>query len=684
MIAAEKQLLTKIAHTVRALSADAIEKQQSGHPGLPLGAAELGAFLFTKVLKYNPKNPQWMGRDRFILSAGHGSMFLYALLHLSGYDLSLDDLKNFRLLHSPTPGHPEYGDTPGVETTTGPLGQGVAVGTGMAIAQKWLAARFGDELLNSKIWILAGDGCMMEGISAESGSLAGTLALNNLVLIYDSNGICLDGPTYECMTEDIATRYKAYGFRVFEISGYDFDEMEQAFSEARSEMGKPILIIVKTIIGKHCPNRQGKNVSHGKFLGPEEMSLFKKEIGWPEDKTFYIPPDVSDYFKSLQPQFQQNEDDWNKKFKTLIKTDSEKFKLWNTFFNKTLPEDLERSIWDFDLKPDQPTRKYNEALVQILAEKIPFFLTSSADVSSVDFTWLLDRDIVSRESWSNQQIKFGVREFAMAACATGMSLFGMIQPVVGTFLVFSDYMRNAVRMSALMKQHVIYVFSHDSILIGQDGPTHQPVEHLMSLRLIPNLVLIRPGDENESKAAWLKALQEKNRPVALCFTRQPVKSSISDLTDERALKGIPRGAYVIYGNEAGSFADVEIFASGSEIHLAVYAACELQKENYSVRVVSLPSWELFDEQDEEYRKVILSGNARYQISIEAGRGLGWQKFVGRNGLIISQETYGASAPESDMAECFGFTGEKVLIKIKEFINNKLGNHVNVIEEYRTY
>jgi len=669
MLLAEKNLLTKIAHTIRALSADAIEKQQSGHPGLCLGAAELGAFLFAKVLHYNPQNPDWIARDRFVLSAGHGSMFLYALLHLSGYDLSLEDIKNFRLLDSLTPGHPEHVETPGVETTTGPLGQGVAVATGMAIAQKWLAARFGEDLFPNKVWVLAGDGCMMEGISSEAGSLAGTLGLNNLIILYDSNDICLDGPTSECMSEDIVKRYQAYGFNVSTVDGYDFDQMEETFSLARKEDKKPTLIIVKTIIGKHCPNREGKNISHGRFLGPEEMLLFKEEIGWPQDKTFFIPQEVKDFFREQQSSFTQYEEEWNSQFELMKTADSQKAQLWDTFQQKDLDSSFEKEIWELDIEPNQPTRKYNEALIQKVAELLPFFVSGSADVSSVDFTWLLNKSIITKNDWSHQQLKFGVREFAMAACATGMQLFGMIQPGIGTFLTFSDYMRNALRMSALMKQHVIYIFSHDSILIGQDGPTHQPVEQLMSLRLIPDLSLIRPGDENEAKAAWIMALKIKNKPVAVCFTRQPVKSTVSELTLQKALNGVSNGAYILYGQSEAE-TDIEIFATGSEIHAAVYAAKAFERDGKSVRVISVPSWELFDEQDETYKKTILSRKAKYQISVEAGIGLGWQKFVGRDGLIISQETYGASAPEPVMVDHFGFTGEKVYAKIKDFIGQK--------------
>jgi transketolase len=666
---AELEILQKIAHTVRALSADAIEKQKSGHPGLPLGAAEIGSYLFTKVLRHNPKNPDWIGRDRFVLSAGHGSMLLYSLLHLCGYDLSLDDLKNFRVLNSKTPGHPEVGDTPGVETTTGPLGQGVANGTGMAIAQKLLAARFGDDLFNAKIWILAGDGCMMEGISAESGSMAGTLGLDNLVIIYDANDICLDGPTSDCMTEDVAKRYDAYGFNVIQINGHDFEQMEEAFSTARYESDRPTLIISKTIIGKHCPNREGKSISHGNFLGPEEMTLFKKEIGWPEDKLFNIPDEVSKYFQELLPRWANDEQDWNLLFKGLIESDADKSAQWEVFLNKKLPDDFEEFIWNLDIAPDQPTRRYNEAIIQVLANLLPYFVTGSADVASCDFTWVVDDEIVKKIDWNHQQIKYGVREFSMAAVATGIHLHGMIQPVVGTFLVFSDYMRNAMRLAAMMRQRVFYVFSHDSIQIGQDGPTHQPVEQLMSLRLIPNLTTFRPGDENEAKASWATAFTIKDQPVALCFTRNPVKSTVSDLTAERARDGVRHGAYVLYG-EPEIHVDVEIFSTGSEIHQAVGAARKLEKDGLKVRVISVPSWELFERQKSDYKSIILAPNADLKVSVEAGIGLGWQRFVGADGLIISQETFGASAPAEDIMEFFGFTKDKIYRKISQHLSDR--------------
>lgn len=657
----EIQVLQKIAHTVRVLSVDAIEKAQSGHPGLPLGAAELGVYLFARVLRHNPKNPDWPGRDRFVLSAGHGSMLLYSLLHLCGYDLSIEDIRQFRQLHSKTPGHPELGEAPGVETTTGPLGQGVACGVGMAIGQKLAAARFGEDLFEAKVWVLAGDGCLMEGISSEASSLAGTLALDNLVLIYDANRVCLDGPISEVMHEDVAKRYEAYGFRVMEIDGYDFEQMAAAFSSARSEKEKPVFLIVNTIIGKYAPNKEGTWKAHGGMLGAEEIALVKENIGW-EEEPFPVPQEVRDYFTARQPEWEREEAAWNEKFEAMKSSDAAWAELWESFNRKELPVDFEEQLWNLEIPRDLSTRKCNEYAINKVCQLLPWVVSGSADVSSCDFTWLLDSGVVSGQDWDQRQIKFGVREFAMGACAYGIALHGLMRPAVGTFLTFSDYMRNAVRLCAMMKQRVIYVYSHDSVFLAEDGPTHQPVEHLMSLRLMPNLTVIRPGDENEVKAAWAAAMTVENGPVALCFTRQDVKSTVSDLTRERARKGVPRGAYVIYGTESEA-GDVLIIATGSEIHPAVGAARILEEEGASVSVVSMPSWELFEKQDFAYRESVLGGSYDVRVSVEAGSSLGWQKYIGRNGLSISMESFGASAPADVLAEHFGFTAEKIARRI---------------------
>lgn len=659
----EIEILKKVAHTVRALSVDAIEKAQSGHPGLPLGAADFAAYLFAKVLRHNPRNPHWLGRDRFVLSAGHGSMLLYSLLHLTGYDLSLDDIKDFRQLHSKTPGHPEYGEAPGVETTTGPLGQGVACGVGMAIAQKLIAARFGKELFDSKVWILAGDGCIMEGICSEASSLAGTLGLSNLVLMYDANGICLDGPLSEVYLDDVASHYRAFGFKVLSVDGYNYRQIEDACKTAREEKDKPVFMIVNTVIGKYAPHKQATYKAHGGALGGEEVALVKKNIGWP-DEPFFIPQEVKDYFKGLQPEWENRETVWLEGLEKMKQDSPEKACLWETFAKQPIPDDFEEQLWSLEIPPDLPTRKCNEYAINKVCRELPWVISGSADLSSCDFTWLKHSGIVSWNDWSQQQVKFGVREFGMAACAYGMSLHGLVQPVVGTFLTFSDYMRNAIRLAALMKQRVIFVFSHDSILLAEDGPTHQPVEHLMSLRMIPNLTLIRPGDENEVKAAWAAAFTVKGGPVALCFTRQDVKSSVSDLTAAKARQGVARGAYVLYGEENG-YCEILLIATGSEIHPAVGAARILEEQGKTVRVVSMPSWELFERQDDSYKNKVLGGDFSLKVSVEAGASLGWQKHIGVKGLSISVDTFGASAPSHVLADHFGFTPEKIARRILE-------------------
>ncbi|MEZ5275092.1 MAG: transketolase [Opitutaceae bacterium] len=662
----EKAELQRVAHTIRALSADAIEKAQSGHPGLPLGAAELGAFLFLKVLRHNPANPDWPGRDRFVLSAGHGSMLLYSLLHLCGYDLSMDDIRAFRQLHSRTPGHPEVGETPGVETTTGPLGQGVACGVGMAIAQKMMADRFGTGLFDSKVWVLAGDGCIMEGISSEASSLAGTLGLDNLVVLYDANRVCLDGPIDEVILEDTAKRYEAYGFRVLDIDGYDWNQIEEACATARAETAKPVFIIVHTVIGRFAPAKQGTLKAHGGPLGLDEIEGIKKAIGWTEPP-FTVPEDVRATCEACLPLWAALEEEWNARFAASVAADPDKAALWRIHREKRLPEDWEAQMWGLDIPKDLPTRKANEYAINKVCSLLPWVISGSADVSSCDFTWLLGSDIAAKGKWRPQQIKFGVREFGMAAAAYGMTLHGFLRPAVGTFLTFSDYMRNAMRLAALMKQPVIFVYSHDSIFLAEDGPTHQPVEHLMSLRLMPNLTLIRPGDENEVKMAWAAALRITDGPVALCFTRQPVKSTVSACTARHARTGVSRGAYVLYG-EAGPDAEILILATGSEIHQAVGAAKKLETDKIKVRVVSMPSWELFERQDPAYRKEVMQGSFRLRVSIEAGASLGWQKYVGPDGLTVSVDTFGASAPPGVLADHYGFTDEKIYARIKQALN----------------
>jgi transketolase len=600
-----------------------------------------------------------MGRDRFVLSGGHGSMFLYSLLHLSGYDLSLEELKNFRQLHSKTPGHPEYLEAPGVETTTGPLGQGIACATGMAIAQKLLAARFGQELFDAKVFALAGDGCFMEGISSEASSLAGHMRLNNLVLIYDSNDICLDGPTSECLTEDTGRRYEAYGFSVITIDGHDLGQIEKAFQKARAEQNKPTLIIARTIIGKGAPKKQGTNAAHGAKLGQEEIDGLKKALGWP-DEAFHIPAEVTEYMASRQADFQAYETAWNAKLEAMKQADPAKAALWNVYLSKRLPADFADQVYNMDVAANKATRAQSQSILTKVAELAPFFISGSADLSCSDLTSIKSAANVTPQDWSGRNMKYGVREFAMAAISYGMALHGMIQPMCGTFFTFSDYMRNAIRIASLMKQRVIFQFTHDTILLGEDGPTHQPIEHLAALRAMPGVTVIRPADENELKAAWIEAFAI-NGPVALVLSRQNIVSQ-GDASKSKALRGVAQGAYVLYG-EAGARCDVMLVATGSEVGLAMQAAKLIEAQGKSVRVVSMPSWELFEKQDEGYKALVLGGEIGLKVSIEAACEMGWHKWVGSDGVVIAINRFGISAPAEQLAEIFGFTPQKVADRV---------------------
>lgn len=656
-VAVENAMLQKIADTVRVLSAEAIEKATCGHPGLPLGCAEIGAYLYTNFLRHNPSNPDWAGRDRFVLSAGHGSMFLYSLLHLSGYELSLEDLKNFRQLHSKTPGHPEVDEAPGVETTTGPLGQGITAAVGMAMANKFMGQRFGKELFDGKVVALAGDGCLMEGISHEAASLAGHYNLDNLIVIYDSNDICLDGPTSECFTDDTVKRFESYGFAVCTIDGHNFDEIAKALDTARAAT-QPVLIIAKTIIGKGAPNKQGTHKVHGAALGQDEIDAMKAALGWPSD-AFHVPAEVYDAMKAVQEKGAAIEAEWNDKLANL---GDDAAKLYNCFANQALPEDFDDQMWALDLPAGKATRALSQSCLNLAAKLVPWFVVGSADLSCSDSTALKEGGSVTPTDWSAQQFKFGVREFGMATACYGMRLGGMIQPLCGTFLTFSDYMRNAVRLSALMNQRCFYQFTHDSVLLGEDGPTHQPVEHVMSLRMIPNLTVIRPGDENETKAAWIQMFKSE-APVAFIGSRLGVNSAATaELTAAKAREGVAKGAYVLDGPE--SEVDVQIIATGSELGVAMEASKALQAEGKSVRVVSMPSWELFEAQDDAYKASIVAAPAKLRVSLEAGTTIGWHKYIGSDGLAIGVDQFGLSAPADVIADQLGLTAEKVTAKIK--------------------
>lgn len=656
----DKAMLQKMADTVRVLSAEAVEKAGCGHPGLPLGCAELGAYLYARQMRHNPGNPGWIGRDRFILSAGHGSMFQYSLLHLSGYDVTLDDLKNFRQLDSRTPGHPEIGTTAGVETTTGPLGQGFGAGVGMALAARLMQARFGAELFDQKVWVLSGDGCMMEGISHESANIAGHLGLGNLVLIYDSNDICLDGETSECFSEDTAGRFEAYGWRVIQIDGHDFDQIEEAFQTAATERERPTLILARTIIGKGCPTKAGTNAAHGAKLGQDEIDGMKQALGWPEE-AFHVPPEVVELRRNLQATCQAYEDEWNKHLEALKAADPQKAELLDGFLNKTLPEDFADQIWEVQVEPGNAGRKHSQAVIAKVAELVPWFFSGSADLSVSDSSNIKWAGNISREDFTQRNFKFGVREFGMCAANYGMALTGFVQPLCGTFLQFSDYMRNAIRIAAMTRARVFFQFTHDTVWIGEDGPTHQPIEHVAALRAIPGLSVFRPADENEIKATWIEMFNSDG-PVALVTTRQKM-ASLGELTRETARAGVARGGYVLYGEPGPAAVDVMICSAGSEVPVAVEAARLLETDGKKVRVVSMPCWERFDAQGDDYKAEVLGGEAGLRVSVEALTGFGWHKYIGSDGLTISLDAFGISAPWKVLLEHYGFTPQKVAEKI---------------------
>lgn len=655
-----KANLCKIANTIRGLSMDAVQKADSGHPGLPMGCAELGAYLYGHFLRHNPKNPKWANRDRLILSAGHGSMWLYACLFLSGFRVSLDDIKNFRQLHSRTPGHPESYMTEGVETTTGPLGQGVGNAVGQALGLKLLAAKFNSDkhsLFNNKVIVLMGDGCVMEGVSAEACSLAGHLKLNNLIAIYDANKITLDGSLAESSSEDTKTRYQAYGWDVFEIDGHNLESIDGVFTQIRQNQERPCLVIAHTMIGKGAPNKSGTHKAHGSPLGYEEIKAAKEFLGIPSEE-FYVPQAVFNFFQNKLQKDGQEEDKWKQVFEEWSRGNSDKLRLYEEMSQSKIPQDIEKRLWDLQIIAPISGRKASQDVINHLADFLPQLYGGSADLSSSDMTMIKKYPLVAPGCFQGRNIKYGVREFGMATMAIGLFQTGFIIPFIGTFLTFSDYMRNAIRLAALQHAQVIFQFTHDSIFLGEDGPTHQSVEHYAALRAIPQLQVIRPADSHEVRMAWMAALQFKG-PTAILLSRQ----NLPDLKETGVpyQEGLGRGAYLI--RKEKSRPDFTLIATGSEVYLAMNVANELEKLGKSVRVISMPCWELFENQDMEYKESVFGGHLGTRVSIEAGVDLGWHKYIGREGIAICLEGFGASAPASVLAKEFGFTVEDVLERI---------------------
>jgi transketolase len=655
---ATKQSLFQVAQTIRHLSMDAVERAGSGHPGLPLGCAEIGAYLYGIYLRHNPHNPNWINRDRFILSAGHGVLLQYIGLHLSGFDLSIDDLKNYRKCGSKTPSHPQLNVTQGIETTTGADGHGVGNAVGTALGLKILAHKFSDHnypLIDSKVVVLAGDGCMMEGISSEACALAGHFLLNNLILIYDSNSTCLDGYVNEVSSENTYIRYKAYGWDVIEIDGHDLDQIHESLHPTRFTQTKPLLIIAKTTIGKGSPHKEGTPDAHGEPLGASEIKEAKKKLNLP-DQDFYVDLSIYDFFEKRKEKMLETEQTWNVLFQKWAYNNQDQKKIWAGM--QTLPSvsELEALLKNCYNEADLPTRFASHDIINCLASQLPQIYGGSADLAKSDGTFLVDYPVVLPPKYCGRNIKYGVREFAMGAIAIGLSQTGFIIPFVGTFLSFSDYMRHSIRMAALMRTQVIFHFTHDSIFVGEDGPTHQPVEHIASLRAIPNLQVIRPADYNEVKSAWIAALQW-NGPTALILSRQP----LPELKETRVPfhKGAGKGAYIIK-KEQGKALDYTFFATGSEVHLALSVSQALEDQGMQTMVISIPSWEIFEKQSQEYKNELLVGNFGIRVSLEAGVKQGWEKYIGRQGISISVEEFGSSGSIECLKDKFGFTVSSVV------------------------
>ncbi|QRF24056.1 transketolase [Alicyclobacillus sp. TC] len=658
----EKDLLA--VQTIRTLSIDAIEKANSGHPGLPMGAAPMAYVLWSRFLQHNPENPHWFNRDRFVLSAGHGSMLLYSLLHLFGYDVTIDDLKSFRQYGSRTPGHPEYGHTPGVDTTTGPLGQGIATAVGMAVAERFLAAKYNRpdaQVVDHYTYVIVGDGDLMEGISGEASSLAGHLKLNKLIVLYDSNDISLDGPTSWSFTEDVKARYQSYGWNVLHVKdGNDLEEIEEAIKEAR-HANAPTLIQVKTIIGYGAPTKQGTSKAHGSPLGKEEAAKAKAFYQWGHDDPFHVPSEVRELFAELKKACASREAAWNAVYVEFQKKYPELAQELDTARSGKVRVDFPQVMPQFE--GEVATRDAFAKVINAIAPHVPTMLGGSADLSESNKTLIAGKDHFGPENYAGQNVFYGVREHAMGAMINGLCLHQGIFPYVGTFLVFCDYLRPSIRLAALMKQPALYVFTHDSIAVGEDGPTHEPIEQLASLRAIPGLVVFRPADAQETGYAVEYALTHREAPIVLALSRQklPVLPEIQKHRTEFA-----KGAYVLYQHGDGQ--QLAIMATGSEVHLVLEAAKRLAAEGIAVRVINVTSFELFESMDAAYRESVLPGGLRKRLAVEMAHPMSWGKYVGLDGDTLTIQRFGASGPGEVVMREYGFTVENVIAKAKAILN----------------
>ncbi len=661
--ASESNLDQLCINSIRVLAIDAVQKANSGHPGMPMGMAPIAYLLWTRFMRYNPANPHWFGRDRFVLSAGHGSMLLYAVLYLTGYDLPLEQIKQFRQLGSITPGHPEYGVTPGVETTTGPLGQGVGNGIGMALAAKHLRARFERDdsgLFDHRVFGICGDGDLMEGVSSEAASIAGHLGLGNIIYIYDDNHITIDGGTELSFDENVTERFNAYGWHTQAVDdANDLGAVSRAIENAIAEQNRPSLIRVRSHIGYGSPNLQDTSKAHGQALGVEEVKLTKRFYGWPEEPAFYVPDEALQHFRECGARGREHESDWNGRFERYAKAHPAAAAEFKSMLAGELPAGWDAELPQFTPKDTLATRESASRAEQAIAKKVWNLFGGAADLNESTFVDVIDGGDFERHDYAGRNLHFGIREHGMCAILNGIAVHGGFIPYGSSFLIFTDYCRPSLRLAALMGVHLIYVFTHDSIGLGEDGPTHQSIEQLSGLRAIPNFMVIRPGDANEAAEAWRAAMTHRGGPVLLALCRQ--KLPTLDRAAMAPARELARGAYVLCETK-GRSAEIILLASGSELHLAVGAREELEKRGHAVRVVSMPSMELFEKQDAAYRDSVLPPALRHRLAIEAGATMSWYRWVGLEGDVLGMTTFGASGPSSDVLKHFGFTVENVVAR----------------------
>ncbi len=653
------------ANTIRCLSIDGVQAANSGHPGAPMGLADIAAVLWLKYLKHDPAQPKWADRDRFVLSGGHASMLLYSLLHLSGYKVTLDDLRNFRQFGSNTPGHPELGHTDGVETTTGPLGQGIANAVGMAMAERMLAARFNTKefpVVNHRTWCFCGDGDLMEGISHEACSLAGHLKLDKLVVLYDSNRITIEGRTDLAFTDNTLRRFQGYNWYVLQCDGHNYASIENAITKAVRSHGRPVLIICNTTIGKGSPHKADTHAVHGAPLGADEVRATKTALGFDPDQSFVVPEGVYELFRANAARGERLAQKWARTLKSLRHAKPEQADLWQSHLNDYIPTDLASHLPTFDPAKPLATRSASGNVLNALAPHLPQLIGGSADLAPSNMTNLNDYPAVQANDFSGRNIHFGVRELGMGAVMTGIQVHGGFRVFGGTFFVFSDYCKPAIRVAALQKTPAIYVFTHDSVYVGEDGPTHEPVEQLAALRATPGLTIIRPSDPTETGAAWITALQNKNGPTLLLLTRQNM--AVIDRTQHAPAENLEKGAYTLWQTKEGA-PDVTVIASGSEVEIALEAAKRVTNAN--IRVVSMPSWELFERQPLAYRNSVLDPKCRKRVVVEAATSFGWHKYATDEGTIISLDTFGACGPFKTLAKHFGFTADHVQEAINKYL-----------------